>query len=138
MNKLAAIHGLTKASEQHGFRKAHPKSLKSGEAVKKPPPPLPSDLDPAFTYGMPGTHRSAEQIRNAGPTEPLFKPLVQYQYADTWVHMNAVRAAEFDRRSTYIPPRGTKATQGHKSGTVHLLSRSQGTHQPQIKMHSEA
>jgi hypothetical protein len=133
MNKLAAVHGLTKASEQHAFRKAHPVSLKSGQAVEKSPPPLPSDLDPAYTYGMPGTHRSAEQIRNAGQTEPFFKPLVQNQYANAWIQMNALRAADFDRRTTYIPPRGTKATKGHNAGTNESLSRIHGVCQASIK-----
>ena len=66
MNKLAAIKGLTNASSQKPFRQKHPIFLKKGEAVKRPPPLLPSDVNPKHTYGTPGTYRSAEQIRNAG------------------------------------------------------------------------
>ena len=126
MNKSAAMHGLTTAKEQHAFRAAHPRALKSGEAVRKPPPPLPSDLDATFTYGMPGTHRTAEQMRNAGPSDPPTKPLVQNQYAHAWVAMNAQRAAAFDRSSTYIPPRATRATRGHSQGAAQSLARTHG------------
>jgi hypothetical protein len=126
MNKLAAIGGITKASQLHAFRKAHPMSLCSGEAVRKPTPPLPSDVDPTFTYGMPGTHRTAEQVRSAGPSDPPTKPLIQNQYATTWVKMNALRAAEFEARRNYIPPRGTTATLGHRLGAMLAMQRAHG------------
>lgn len=128
MNKKAAISGLTTAAQQHPFRKDNPICLKAGEAVKKPPPPLPSDLDPTFTYGMPGTYRSAEQMRNGGPSDPPTKPLIQNQYAAGWVKMNALRAAEFDHNSTYIPPRATMATKGHRQGAQQSLARTHGAY----------
>ena len=68
MNKRAAVAGVTKAHDQLLFRTQHPASLRSGEAVRKAPPQLPSDVDPAFTYGVPGTYRSAEQVRAASST----------------------------------------------------------------------
>jgi Domain of unknown function (DUF4483) len=129
MNKLAAVSGVTHAREQHAFRAAHPARLRSGDAVHKAPPPVPSDTDPAFTYGMPGTHRSAEQVRNAGPSDPPTKPLIQNQYANAWIKMNAVRAATFDSHSGYIPPRGTAATAGHRAGAALSLRRAHGAQQ---------
>jgi hypothetical protein len=130
MNKLAAIKGMTTAQQQQPFRKEHPVCLKAGEAVKKAPPLLPSDIDPTFTYGMPGTYRSAEQIRGAGPSDPPTKTLLQNQYANSWTKMNAMRAGTFDRSSTYIPPRGTAATKGHQQGARRSLLRSQGVPHP--------
>jgi hypothetical protein len=126
MNKLAAMEGLTVASEQHAFRQKHPICLKHGEAVKKPPPPLPSDLDSAFVYGMPATHRTAEQVRNAGKFDPPTKALIQGQFMNSWVEMNTQRANEFDKRRIYIPPRGTVATLGHAEGAKSSLMRCQG------------
>jgi hypothetical protein len=58
MNKLAADAGLVKAAEQRGFREENTVLLKKGAEVKKPPPVLPSDVEPGFVYGKPGTHRS--------------------------------------------------------------------------------
>ena len=44
------------------------------------------------------------------------KPLVQHQYAHSWIKMNAARDAEFDTARNYIAPRGTVATRGHFKG----------------------
>lgn len=110
MNKHAAIKGLTSAPQQHKFRVHHPACLKNGEAVKKPAPLLPSDVDTEHVYGMPGTYRTAEQIRNAGSTDPPMKPLIQSQFSNAWVSMNKARAHEFDKRKAYITPKRTKGS----------------------------
>lgn len=110
MNKHAAIKGLTSAPQQHRFRMDHPACLKNGEAVKKPAPLLPSDIDTEHVYGIPGTYRTAEQVRNAGSTDPSMKPLIQSQFSSTWISMNQARAHEFDKRKAYITPKRTKSS----------------------------
>lgn len=125
MNKLAAVRGLTTASSQKPFRRQNPIFLKKGEAVKRPPPPLPSDTDSAHVYGMPGTYRSAEQIRSAGPVDPPMKPLIQSQYTEAWMKMNNSRLHEFDRRRNYIAPKQPAIAKAAKAlreaqGTAHM------------------
>lgn len=117
MNKHAAIKGLTSAPQQHQFRTDHPACLKNGEAVKKPAPLLPSDIDTEHVYGMPGTHRTAEQVRNAGRTDPSMKPLIQSQFSNTWIAMNEARAHEFDKRKAYIAPKRTKSVVHQHNGS---------------------
>ena len=115
MNKLAAMKGLTNAAAQKPFRQQHPIFLKKGEAVKRPPPLLPSDVNHKHTYGTPGTYRSAEQIRNAGPVDPPMKPLIQSQYTEAWVKMNKARAHEFDLGRSYIAPRQSASAKAAKA-----------------------
>ena len=47
------------------------------EANRRPEPVLPSDKDPRHTYGLPGSHRSAQTVREKGPIEAPIKHLVQ-------------------------------------------------------------
>lgn len=119
MNKHAAIRGLTTAPQQHKFRVDHPACLKNGEAVKRPAPLLPSDKNTEHVYGMPGTYRTAEQVRSAGSTDPPMKPLIQSQFSNSWVMMNNARSHQFDKRKAYIAPK--RATHGtstaHSPGT---------------------
>jgi Domain of unknown function (DUF4483) len=115
MNKKAAVRGLTTAASQKPFRQQNPVVLKKGEAVKRPAPLLPSDVNPSHTYGTPGTYRSAEQIRSAGAVDPPMKPLIQSQYTEAWVKMNNARAHEFDRRRHYIAPKQSAAAQAAKA-----------------------
>jgi Domain of unknown function (DUF4483) len=133
MNRLAAVRGLTTAASQKPFRRSNLIVLKKGEAVKRPPPPLPSDTDSSHVYGMPGTYRSAEQIRNAGPLDPPMKPLIQSQYTEAWVKMNHARAHEFDRRRHYIAPKQTATAKAAKA-----LREAQGAAQTAALAHSAA
>lgn len=126
MNKLAASRGLTTAAQQPSFRSTHSVCLKKGEAVRRPTPLLPSDINPAHVYGMPGTHRTAEQMRVAGPYDPPMKPLVQNQYGGEWMRMNESRASHFDEHSHYIVPRSTRATRGHMHGATLSHMRTSG------------
>ena len=126
MNKLAAVNGLTTASEQPAFRASHYVCLKNGHSARKGPPLLPSDINQNHTYGIPGTHRNAEQIRTGGPFDPPVKPLIQNQYAADWKKMNHARAHVFDTRSQYIPPRGTRASRGHMAGSTLLRQHLSG------------
>lgn len=115
MNRLAAVRGLTNASSQKPFRQQNPIFLKKGEAVKRPAPLLPSDVNHTHTYGTPGTYRSAEQVRNAGPVDPPMKPLIQSQYTEAWVKMNNARAHEFDQRRNYIAPKQSASSKAAKA-----------------------
>ena len=58
--------GLTVAPQQHMHRNEHYEYLKKGNAVMKPQPKLPSDLNVEHTYGMPSTHIPLEVYRVAG------------------------------------------------------------------------
>lgn len=119
MNKHAAMKGLTTAPQQHPFRMEHPACLKNGEAVKKPVPLLPSDKDSDHIYGMPGTYRSAEQVRHAGSSDPPMKPLIQSQFSNAWITMNQTRAHQFDKRKAYITP--------HRAKSINVANQSTGT-----------
>lgn len=121
MNKLAAVSGQTTAKELPTFRQSNYVTLKKGENTLKPPPPVPSDKDPAYTYGMPSAYRTAEQVRSAGPEEPPMKYVVQGAYQHDWIRMNQTRSGQFVEGQHYIKPTGTKAALGHHIGALKHL-----------------
>lgn len=65
MNKLASKSGLTKATEMRTFRETHYIEQKTGiDHVQRVAPPLPSDLDPSFTYGAPARYKASSSASN--------------------------------------------------------------------------
>ena len=70
--------GLTTAKELPGFRSMHPVPLtKKNDQTRRSTAPLPSDKNPAHTYGMPGSFRSAQTVREKGAVEAPMKHIVQ-------------------------------------------------------------
>ena len=53
-----------------------PLAKKTGQALRSAQP-LPSEKNPAHTYGMPGTYRSAQTVREKGAVEAPMKHIMQ-------------------------------------------------------------
>jgi hypothetical protein len=116
MNKLATMSGLTTARDLPQFRSSHVVTVKTGPPAK-PAPALPSEKDPKFTYGLPGTYRSAEVQREKGPFEPPVKHLVQGAYQEDWITSNLNKKGPVTARTVaYVPPVPTRAAIGHAIG----------------------
>uniref|UniRef100_A0A061R1H1 Flagellar associated protein n=1 Tax=Tetraselmis sp. GSL018 TaxID=582737 RepID=A0A061R1H1_9CHLO len=117
MNKTAAMNGLTKSKEQHMHRVQHYAYLKKGEAVRQPPPKLPSDTNVEHTYGTSSTHIPLEVYRVTGDPANM-KNLIQNSYADEWISMNRSRrsagpeAGGSGKRGIPL----TRACEGHAYG----------------------
>lgn len=125
MNKSAAIAGLTTAKEMAAYRASNPQTRVQKAVVTSTNrgPTLPSDKNPAHTYGLPSAHRSAEVIRDKGPEEPPVKHLVQNAYEADWMAANAHKG-KGDASSVYIPPVPTRAALGHAIGAQKYLQPS--------------
>eukprot|EP00879_Flechtneria_rotunda_P008519 GHRR01008925.1.p1 GENE.GHRR01008925.1~~GHRR01008925.1.p1 ORF type:complete len:267 (+),score=76.73 GHRR01008925.1:279-1079(+) len=129
INKAAADSGLTDTRDIKTFRKEHPATLKTGvEGLKKAAPELPSDRDPQYTYGRPAGYRSAEEVRNCGPSEPQVGQLIKSAYSHEWTDMNTARQDEFDVRRKYIKPAPTAATEGHALGAQRTITKVEQEH----------
>lgn len=117
--------GLTTAKEMPTFRKDNMVTLKAPEEKPKRAPALPSAKNPAHTYGMASTYRSAEVVRVHGPEEPPVKHLMQGAYYDEWLTKGLAAEATTSRDRPYIPPAPTKAALGHSYGAARHLAAQQ-------------
>ncbi|KAG1676647.1 hypothetical protein FOA52_008777 [Chlamydomonas sp. UWO 241] len=115
MNKLSAMSGLTRAHEQGDFRTMHPVTIKLADKTARPGPGLPSDANPAHTYGMSSAHRSAEVRRVKGAYDPPMKHVIQGAYTNEWVDATLAKESAAPKR-TYVPPVPTRAAIGHAIG----------------------
>lgn len=113
---------MTDAATLQSFRNDNVIKQRVVEGTLPSRPPLPSDFDPTFRYGLHSKHRTAEVARYNGPIEPPIKHLIQGAYTHEFVHMNARRgmtstnAADYVRKP--IKPATTRAAEGHKYGAT--------------------
>jgi len=122
MDKSAVHMGLTKSPEFRDFRKSHHMTLRTGRAgMRSTRSILPSDMDPAHTYGCPSSYKPLEEFRRTGE-DCSMQDLIQGKFQFEWAaHATGDMAGGTHAHRVVGKP--TLAQMGHQRGAAERMRR---------------